>query len=560
MKQESGLTPLGKVLSTLMVAALIGVGIFVFKKKSADPAQDRPAASQNQPGHTEAAEEGFSETLTGPPTLSPPEPYRMKDNVLDVDVSEYAGYAGLLAANGGKEPSENSVFFKNHGFKVRVKFSEEESWNALNGGKVGVSVTTTDVLAVLGKQFQVTCPMLIGYSRGADGIVVQKDIKRLNSLQGRVLVSVQFTEADFFIRYLAQEAGISVNTLADLNANPAPDKINLVYAEDGFTTGDLFLKDLAGAGKLAGCVTWAPKTSQVVDRSGGKARLLTSNRNLLIVSDILVANKAFAQESPKVIAGLVEGWLEGNRLVRDNPEANLALVGKSFGWDSAKTREELGKVHLANLPENLAYFSGAIDAAGSFGGIYQSAVLAYGSLIPDAPPYERFVDTTTLQALQQAGKFAEQKISLSPIKSGSGSALENDPLLTKDIRFFFEPNSPKFIAAVDSAEGKANAAAMADVSRLLRVSPGSVLLLVGHVDDAKVKEFQAQGPQVLQQMKLRAIQLSKDRADSVKSALAEAQRIDSTRLQTDGKGWDRPASKTNPDLNRRVEVQWFTVE
>ena len=61
-------------------------------------------------------------------------------------------------------------------------------------------------------------------------------------------------------------------------------------------------------------------------------------------------------------------------------------------------------MHLSNLPENLAFFSGAIDAAGSFGGIYQSAVLAYGSdLIKDPPDAERFANLAALQALEKSG-------------------------------------------------------------------------------------------------------------------------------------------------------------
>ena len=46
----------------------------------------------------------------------------------------------------------------------------------------------------------------------------------------------------------------------------------------------------------------------------------------------------------------------------------------------------------------------------------------------------------------------------------------------------------------------------------------------------------------------------------VKAVLADKFKIDANRLQSDGKGWDRPVSRTTPDLNRRVEVQWFTVE
>ena len=126
---------------------------------------------------------------------------------MDVELSEYAGYAGFIAANGGLAPNENSVFFKKYGFKVAIRLSEEESWPALNTGKMAASATTADVLAIYGKQFQMIVPAQIGYSRGADGVVVRSEIKRINDLKGKILATSQFTEADFFIRYLAQEAG-----------------------------------------------------------------------------------------------------------------------------------------------------------------------------------------------------------------------------------------------------------------------------------------------------------------------------------------------------------------
>ncbi len=561
MNQETGLTPLGKIISGVLIAGLLVVGVVVFNKKSTEAGGGTGPLPVNSDNPASMLPSGLEETQSAVPTLSPAGPYRMKDGILDVDISEYPGYAGLIVANGGLQPSENSLFYKNHGFKVRIQMSEEESWDKLNSGKVGASVTTTDVLAVLGRQFQVAVPLLIAFSRGADGIVVRSDVKRLNNLQGKVVASIQFTEADFFIRFLAQEAGIGIQALPSLGTPPDAQKINLVYAKDGETSGAAFLEELGGAGRLAGCVTWAPTTSETVDKSAGKARLLTTNRNLLIISDILVLNKSFATENPKIVSGLVEGWLEGNRLVRENSSSQIAVISQAFKWSADQTRTELEKVHLANLPENEAYFSGAIDAAGSFGSIYQSAVLAYGpELIADAPPFERFLDLSHIQGLRSTGKFAEQKISLAPIKSSGGGALENDPLLTKDIRFFFDPNSATLIQDTAAKDGQSNFKSMEDVARLARVSPGSVLLLVGHVDDARRQEFEAQGPKFYQEMRLKAIQLSKDRANAVKAPLAEKFKIDPSRLQTDGKGWDRPVSKSTPELNRRVEVQWFTVE
>jgi hypothetical protein len=62
-----------------------------------------------------------------------------------------------------------------------------------------------------------------------------------------VIASSQFTEADFFIRYLAQKAGIGVVVLSEPGERPDPDKINLVYCKDAFAAGDLFLADLKAA-------------------------------------------------------------------------------------------------------------------------------------------------------------------------------------------------------------------------------------------------------------------------------------------------------------------------
>jgi NitT/TauT family transport system substrate-binding protein len=495
------------------------------------------------------------ETRTEIPKLKQAAPFEMKDNTVLIELSEYAGYAGLIAANGGLDANENSLFFKKFGFKVKLTLSEEESWSALNSGRIAASATTADVLAAYGKQFAVTVPVQIGYSRGADGIVVRSEIKRINQLKGKTLATAQFTEADFFIRYLAQEAGMGINMMPDLSAKPDPEKINLVYCADAFGAGDLFLRDLkAGRSTLAGCITWAPKTNEVADASEGKATVLTTNRNLLIVADVLIVNKGFATKSPDIVAGLVEGILEGNKMVRDEPDKHLEVVGKAFKWSKEDAKAELAKVHLSNLPENQAFFGGTIDSAGSFGGIFQSAILAYGpELIKNPMDADRFVDPRHLDALAKAGKFAGQKVAIAPIRSGAGT-VEGDPLLTKDIRFFFEPNK----STLDMAQ-KENLDMLASIDKMLKVSPGSTVLLRGHVDNARVPEFEKQGQAFLRQMSLKAMALSKDRAGEIKKKLIELHKTDPDRLEAVGRGWEEPAG-SDSEKNRRVEVQWFTVE
>jgi NitT/TauT family transport system substrate-binding protein len=491
------------------------------------------------------------------PILAAPGNFIPKDNVVEIELSEYPGYAGIIVANGGLNPTENSVFFKKHGFKLKITLSEEESWSALNSGKMAASATTVDVLAVYCRTFQVQVPLQIGFSRGADGLVVRQDIKRINGLKGRVLATSQFTEADFFVRYLAQEAGIDVKMLSDLRSIPDSNKLNLVYCGDAFVAGDLFLQDLrSGKNQLAGCVTWAPKTTEIPEQSQNQAHILTSNRNLLIVADILVVNRGFANQYPEKVAGLVDGILEGNRLVRDNPESYLDVIGSAFRWDRNKTKNELAKVHLSNLPENLAFFAGSIDSAGSYGGIYQSALMAYGSsMIKNPVDGDRFLELKYLKELSQNGAYKDQRVSIAPLKSGARSSVEENPLLSKDIRFLFEPNSEKLDMNDPTSSGK-----LEMVHKLLQVSPGSTILLRGHVDNSLVEEFRRKGgDSFVRQMALQAVELSKKRAKEIRKHLIEKHKIDASRVETIGRGWEEPLGSDH-EQNRRVEVQWFTIE
>jgi len=551
MSDHPRFTVLGKFISILLVAGLVTLGVYLIQRDGAGGGS--ATESPREPGSgTEIAALKLEV-----PTLSPPAPFTLRDNTIPLEISEYAGYAGLIAANGGLEPNENSYFFKNHGFKVRLTISEDEDWSELNEGKIAASVTTVDVLAAYGKQLHVVVPAQIGFSRGADGIVVRSDIKRINQLKGRTIATAQFTEVDFFIRYLAQEAGLTINPLPDLDARPHPDRVNVVYTEEGFGAGDLFLEDLrSGGNRLAGAVTWEPKVSEIVEGSNGGAHVLTTNRNLLIIADVLILHRGFAQEHPKIVEGLVTGLLEGNRMVRDRSDQYLDVVGRAFGWSREDTRSELATVHLANLPENLAFFSGSIDSAGSFGGIYQSAVLAYGSdLVKDPPDAGRFMDLSALKAAERSGVFKGQTVAIAPIRSGARAAVEVDPLLSKDIRFLFEPNE----ADLDLSNQE-NLRNLEAIKQLLQVSPGSTLLLRGHVDNARVDEFRRTGGEAfLRTQALRAMELSKNRAAEIRRLLIERHTVDPKRIEIVGRGWEEPAG-TDSDMNRRVEVQWFTLE
>ncbi|HWN85887.1 MAG TPA: OmpA family protein, partial [Vicinamibacterales bacterium] len=171
------------------------------------------------------------------------------------------------------------------------------------------------------------------------------------------------------------------------------------------------------------------------------------------------------------------------------------------------------------------------------------------------PSAERFVDIRHLQAMEKSGLFKEQKIAIAPIRGGGGPAVETNPLLSKDIRFLFEPNTPTL-----DLTNQSNVQSLEDIKKLLQVSPGSTVLLRGHVDNALVPEFRKQGGDAyVRSQALKAIELSQKRADEIKRVLIEKQHVDAKRLDAVGRGWEEPAGADSAQ-NRRVEVQWFTLE
>ena len=311
--------------------------------------------------------------------------------------------------------------------------------------------------------------------------------KTINDLKGKTLSSCQFTESDFFIRYLAQEAGLDVNMLDDLKSKPDPDKLNLVFCADGFGAGDLFLRDFkAGRGRLDGCVTWAPKTGEVLEGAGGKAALLASNTNILIVADVLIVNKGFAKSHPEMVAGLVHGLIEGNRMMTREPAAHIDVVAKAMKWDHDEAEKQLAKVHLANLPENQGFFNGTIDQAGSFEYIFESALLAYGRFVKSHRDSDDFLNLKALRDLAESGEYAD-----STEPPSRTSADEPAPMLRRTVRFLFQPNSSEL-----DLQNKYNADYMNEIAQLLRMSPWSHIKLIGHSREHAGREVRPAGRRV----------------------------------------------------------------
>jgi NitT/TauT family transport system substrate-binding protein len=80
------------------------------------------------------------------------------------------------------------------------------------------------------------------------------------------------------------------------------------------------------------------------------------------------------------------------------------------------------------------------------------------------------------------------------------------------------------------------------------------------VDNALVPKFREQGGEAyVRTQALRAMELSKNRAGEIRRLLVEKYNIANMRIDIVGRGWEEPVAAES-ERNRRVEVQWFTIE
>ncbi len=304
-------------------------------------------------------------------------------------------------------------------------------------------------------------------------------------------------------------------------------------------------------------MTWEPKTSEVVAQSGGMARVLTTNRNLLIIADILVLNQGFAEQHPKMVEGIVRGLLEGNRWCGTLPKARwLWWLRRSSGPPTRpgpSCRRCISPTCRRTWPSSTAPSMRPAALAAST----SRRVYAYGSdLIKDPADPTRFTDLSALGHPGQGRLFQGSEDRNRPDQ-------DRRPGQRRDRSAAFEGH-PLPVPAQFRQSGSLT-------GREYQESGGNQTIArresgLDHSVAWPRRQFPGRGfPQegwgeaFVRQMALKAVELSRDRAGEIQRLLIQKYSADPKRLDIVGRGWDEPAGP-DPDLNRRVEVQWFTLE
>jgi NitT/TauT family transport system substrate-binding protein len=573
---KTGLTAAGKIVVTIVVLALVGVGVYLMRDtlfpkgtsgqvgtvdldraRSLGLGGEQQAEAIDPTGITTVTEYEFVPAQTLPP-VEGASAYKWNpdDPTVVFPINVWIGWLPLVAANRGFAPNQESMFFQEYGFKVQFQLIDDpvRARDVFVQGDSHILWGTLDMMALFASgllQDSRTAPRIyqqIDWSSGGDGIVVREGINSVADLRGKTIVYAQNSPSEYYINTLLLSAGVQ------------PAEVKPMYTTTAFEASAAFVSNAS----IDACVSWAPDIYNIPDNVPGTKILSTTADANKVIADVWAARADFAKDHPEIIEGLVECTFEAmERLETDEEFRAAAIQWLADGYDFPAEEIEmmLLDAHSTNFAENKQFFLNARNPT-NLERTWERVNFVYSSLKPDfkAVAFDQVIDFSIIQKLDAAGTFAHQTDTYSrDFVPTDWEAAESEPVLKQIIRIHFPPNSADLKAKKDDGTpyDPNIDQTLEQVATLTGQYERAAILVTGHTDDSN----RNQRPQDLIERLVQ--ELSDDRAQAVRQALIDRYDLDPDRIKAEGRGWKEPANPNRPHdhaMNRRVEVGVYPLE
>jgi NitT/TauT family transport system substrate-binding protein len=564
--QPARLTPLGRIISILLIVGLVGFGVYIVAKRGS-------GGKILQGGKGSVTQETEAPDTTGVTTVKeykyvPAEKlpavkgvsqykWDAKEKILRFSYNVWAGWLPVIAANHGTKPNPESIFAKKYGFRVEMVLMDDPvaARDAFAAGEVQTLWGTTDMMVLLSPELikdTRTAPRImqqIDWSSGGDGIVVRSQIRSVADLRNKTVTLAQNSPSEYYLTSLLLSAGLR------------PADVKMKYTATAFEAAAAFVADR----RVDACVSWAPDIYKIPERVAGTRILSSTSDANKLISDVYAVRADFTRDHPDIVEGLISGIFEGMDYVKQHPEQAAKWMADAFGMKQEEAMGMRNDAHPTNFAENAQFFLNASNPT-NFERTWKNASYIYRELGRiDAPvSFDQVMDFSFIQKLQQKGTFAYQKdesiASFTP--SNFRKMPAESPILTQTIRINFFPNSQNPYEPARDEYGNAIQGKLYDpnvdatleqVARLSGQFARAVILIEGHSDSSMKGRVPVQAVR----------ELSMARAEAIRRALVEKFKFDPNKFSIEGKGWDVPADPNDPNnqaLNRRVEISVFPPE
>jgi len=574
MADQVGPTKLGKVVIFIFILALLGGAVYYFKDILAPSGRGQGNVNldqwQQQQGKYEAPDTAGITTVNEysyvPAEKLPPVQgvssysWDESNKVVQFPINVWIGWLPIVAANHGFGPSQESIFFKEFGFKVNLKLIDDPvaARDAFAAGESHILWGTLDMMALFAPELMKdsrTAPRIfqqVDWSSGGDGIVVRGAITNARDLKGKTVVYAQNSPSQYFLNNLLLNAGLQ------------PGEVQHRYTATAFEAAAAFVSDQ----KIDACVSWAPDIYNIPEKVPGTRILTTTGEASKLIADVWAARADFAKDHPEIVEGLVRGIFMAMEQLKDDgfKAGAFQWMAEGYGMPVDEVQGMAADAHSTNFAENKAFFLNANDPA-NFERTWKNITFVYRELGLIGTPvrFDEVMDFSVIKKIEQAGTFAHQRDEYRTtfVPTTYSRVQAEAPILTQTIRINFYPNSSNIyeprhddtgVPVRNTLYDPTVEATLEKVARLAGQYERAVVAVVGHTDSS---------------MRGRGVrfedveQLSLERAAAVKQALVDKYKFDPNKFVVEGKGWNVPAEPEDPEnhaLNRRVEISVYPPE
>src|SRR5712675_1377564 len=461
------MTTRGKILLTIILLGVVGFGVYRWWDKIAP--QSRPQNQSIDVAKVKQQMEDLKKTPTdiplligtnaatlversGIPAVTATSDYSKgaKDGKLIVQfpINVWPGWAPIILANAGMEPSDQSVFFKKHGFYVKLSIVDDpvKARDLFAAGQSHVLWGTLDMIALFAPELvkdSRTVPVIcqqIDWSGGGDGIVARGDIRSINDFRmrngkRRKVVLAQNSHSHYLIMSLLVDAGID------------PAQVDFKWAGDAPAAAKIFVQDAS----FEAFVGWSPDIYTVSGEVPGTRLMVTTGSANHLIADVWAVHNDFYRDHPDIVANLARGIFEGMDLVRKDVPAAAQLLAKAYNIPVEDCQNMIGKdggvsegdAHLTNYRENVNFFLDPMNPS-NFEIVWNRASTIYKSLgAIDAPVPPAKVKAASILAKMSEEYKEVRDLSQATFKPGAlfkTAEATTAEILTKSVILSFEPN------------------------------------------------------------------------------------------------------------------------
>jgi len=577
--EGGGLTTLGKMVVALFVVILLAAGGYflsdILLPEGADQAgtvdMDAAQSHLGQPQPDEGRVE--APDLTGITTVQeyayvpqerlPPvqgvSSYEWDENnkVVKFPINMWIGWLPIVAANHGFAPNEESVFYKDHGFKVDLTLIDDPvvARDTFASGRSHVLWGTLDMMVLFAPELMKdsrTAPRIvqqIDWSAGGDGIVVREGIKTVKDLRGKTVVYAQNSPSQYYVNALLISAGVQ------------PNEVKHKYTSSAFEAAAAFVADSS----IDACASWAPDIYTIPEKVPNTRILSTTADANKLIADVWAVRADFAKDHPDVVLALVEGIFKGMDMVKSDPAQAALWMSEGFGLPVDEVNSMMGDAHLTNFAENKSFFLNQNNPT-NFEHSWESISFVYRELgLIDSPlRFDQVMDFSYIQKLEASGTFQAHKDEYTTkfAPQSYTKVTAEAPILTQELRINFYPNSYGLHEPARDEFGNVISGKLYDplVDKTIEraaVTAGqfdrAVIAITGHTDASMKGKVPFEAVQ----------ELSELRANAVKQELIDKYKFDANKFVVKGVGWNEPFDPDDPNnnyLNRRVEIAVYPPE